>query len=235
MSPATKARRRKLPWYLRPFKWLIWFIAISAAWVLLYAVVPPPVTFTMLADSGGITKDWTGLSHIDRNMVRAVIAAEDGKFCSHNGFDREAIEQAIERNAKGKKLRGGSTISQQTAKNVFLWQGSGWARYVRKVPEVWFTFLIETIWGKRRIMEVYLNVAETGIGTYGVEAGAQRYFKHGAGKLTPAEAARIAAILPLPKKREAISPSGFTRRYGNTIRARIGVVRRDGLDACVYR
>jgi len=235
MSPATKARRRKLPWYLRPFKWLLWFIAISAVWVLLYAVVPPPVTFTMLADSNGITKDWTGLSHIDRNMVRAVIAAEDGKYCSHNGFDTAAIEKAMVRNAKGKKLRGGSTISQQTAKNVFLWQGSGWTRYVRKVPEVWFTFLIETIWGKRRIMEVYLNVAETGIGTYGVEAGAQRYFKHGAGKLTPAEAARIAAILPLPKKREAISPSGFTRRYGNTIRARIGVVRRDGLDACVYR
>ena len=227
-------KRRKLPWYLRPFKWLLWFIAISVLWVLVYVVVPPPVTFTMLADSKGITKDWTGLSGIDRNMVRAVIAAEDGKFCSHDGFDREAIEEAIERNAKGKKLRGGSTVSQQTAKNVFLWQGSGWTRYVRKVPEVWFTFLIETIWGKRRIMEVYLNVAETGIGTYGVEAGAQRYFKHGAARLTPREAARIAAILPLPKKREAISPSGFTRRYGRTITARIGVVRRDGLDACVY-
>ena len=236
MSRAATKRieRRKLAWYLRPFKWLLWFIAISVLWVLVYVVVPPPVTFTMLADSKGITKDWTGLSGIDRNMVRAVIAAEDGKFCSHDGFDREAIEEAIERNAKGKKLRGGSTVSQQTAKNVFLWQGSGWTRYVRKVPEVWFTFLIETIWGKRRIMEVYLNVAETGIGTYGVEAGAQRYFKHGAARLTPREAARIAAILPLPKKREAISPSGFTRRYGRTITARIGVVRRDGLDACIY-
>lgn len=213
----------------------IGFVLISVLWVLLYAVVPPPATFTMLADSSGMTKDWTSLSDIDRNMVRAVIAAEDGKFCSHDGFDRDAIEQAIERNAKGKRMRGGSTISQQTAKNVFLWQGTGWTRYVRKVPEVWFTFLIEKIWSKRRIMEVYLNVAETGIGTYGVEAGAQRYFNHGAGKLTPAEAARIAAILPLPKKREAVTPSGFTRRYGNTIRARIGVVRRDGLDACVYK
>ena len=235
MSPASKARRRKMPWYLRPFKWLLWFAALSVLWVLIYAVVPPPVTFTMLADSKGITKDWTSLSRIDRNMVRAVIAAEDGKFCSHNGFDREAIEQAMELNAQGKRLRGGSTISQQTAKNVFLWQGSGWTRYVRKVPEIWFTFLIEKIWGKRRIMEVNLNVAETGIGTYGVEAGAQRYFRHGAGKLTPAEAARIAAILPLPKRREAVSPSGFTRRYGNTIRARIGIVGRDGLDRCVYR
>lgn len=236
MSSATpKAKGRKLPWYLRPFKWLLWFIAISVVWVLIYAVVPPPVTITMLTDGNGITKDWTGLSHIDRNMVRAAIAAEDGKFCSHDGFDREAIEQAIERNAKGKRKRGGSTISQQTAKNVFLWQGSGWTRYVRKVPEVWFTFLIEKIWGKRRIMEVYLNVAETGLGTYGVEAGAQRYFKHGASKLTPQEAARIAAILPLPKKREAVSPSGFTRRYGNSIRARIGVVGRDGLDGCIYK
>ncbi|PKP87436.1 MAG: monofunctional biosynthetic peptidoglycan transglycosylase [Alphaproteobacteria bacterium HGW-Alphaproteobacteria-17] len=235
MPSKSRAKRRKLPWYLRPFKWLLWFAIFSVVWVLVYAVVPPPVTFTMLADRNGITKDWTGLANIDRNMVRAVIAAEDGKFCTHNGFDREAIEQAIERNAQGRRMRGGSTISQQTAKNVFLWQGSGWTRYVRKVPEVWFTFLIETIWGKRRIMEVYLNVAETGIGTYGVEAGAQRYFKHGANKLTPAEAARIAAILPLPKKREAVSPSGFTRRYGNMITARIGQVRRDGLDGCVFR
>ena len=232
---ATKSRAtRKLPWYLRPFKWLLWFVILTVAWVLIYAVVPPPVTITMLTDGNGITKDWTSLANIDRNMVRAAIAAEDGKFCSHDGFDREAIEQAIERNAKGKRMRGGSTISQQTAKNVFLWQGSGWTRYVRKVPEVWFTFLIEKIWGKRRIMEIYLNVAETGLGTYGVEAGAQRYFKHGASKLTPQEAARIAAILPLPKKREAISPSGFTRRYGNSIRARIGIVRRDALDACIY-
>ena len=235
MPTAKSTKRRKSRWLFRPLKWLLWLIAFSVLWVLVYAVVPPPVTFTMLADRHGITKDWTSLSDIDRNMVRAVIAAEDGKFCSHRGFDTEAIEEAIERNARGKRLRGGSTISQQTAKNVFLWQGSGWTRYVRKVPEVWFTFLIETIWGKRRIMEVYLNVAETGIGTYGVEAGAQRYFKHGAAKLTPREAARIAAILPLPRKREAVSPSGFTRRYGNSIAARIGQVRRDGLDACVYR
>ncbi|WP_282946962.1 MULTISPECIES: monofunctional biosynthetic peptidoglycan transglycosylase [unclassified Sphingopyxis] len=234
MATKSRAKTRKLPWYLRPIKWLLWFIAISVVWVLIYAVVPPPVTITMLTDGNGITKDWTSLSNIDRNMVRAAIAAEDGKFCSHDGFDRAAIEQAIERNAKGKRIRGGSTISQQTAKNVFLWQGSGWTRYIRKVPEVWFTFLIEKIWGKRRIMEVYLNVAETGLGTYGVEAGAQRYFKHGASKLTPPEAARIAAILPLPKKREAVSPSGFTRRYGNSIRARIGIVRRDGLDGCIY-
>ena len=232
-APAPSATKRRR-WWLAPFRWAFWFIILSIAWVLLYAVVPPPVTFTMLADPNGITKDWTSLNNIDRNMVRAVIAAEDGKFCSHDGFDREAIEQAIERNKQGRRLRGGSTISQQTAKNAFLWQGSGWTRYLRKPPEIWFTFLIENIWGKRRIMEVYLNVAETGIGTYGVEAGAQRYFNKSAANLSPAEAARIAAILPQPKKREAISPSGFTRRYGNTIAARIGQVRRDGLDGCVY-
>jgi monofunctional biosynthetic peptidoglycan transglycosylase len=140
----------------------------------------------------------------------------------------------LARNQKGGRIRGGSTISQQTAKNVFLWQGSGWTRYLRKVPEVYFTFLIEKIWGKRRIMEVYLNVAETGIGTYGAEAGAQRYYKKSAKNLTRIEAARLAAILPLPKKRAVNGVGGFTRRYGNSISARIRVVKRDGLDACIY-
>ncbi|MFC4254522.1 monofunctional biosynthetic peptidoglycan transglycosylase [Altererythrobacter xixiisoli] len=217
---------------LRYLIWLIvWFVGISLLLVILYRFVPVPVTATMLMDKNGITKDWEPLSRIDRNLVSAVIAAEDGKFCSHSGFDTEAIEKAIERNAQGGRIRGGSTISQQTAKNVFLWQGGG---YFRKGLEAWFTLLIENIWGKRRIMEVYLNVAETGIGTYGAEAGAQRYYKHSAARLTPMEAARMAAALPLPKERSVVSPGGFTRRYGNTIRARIGVVRRDALDACVY-
>ncbi|AKM06421.1 monofunctional biosynthetic peptidoglycan transglycosylase [Pelagerythrobacter marensis] len=212
-------------------KIVLWFVGLSLVLVVMFRFVPPPVTATMLMDPNGITKDWEPLANIDRNLVTAVIAAEDGKFCSHDGFDREAIEQAIERNAKGGRIRGGSTISQQTAKNVFLWQGGG---YVRKGFEAWFTFLIEQIWGKRRIMEVYLNVAETGIGTYGAEAGAQRYFNHSAARLTRTQAARIAAALPLPKKRSVVNPTGFTRRYGNTIAARMGVVRRDGLDACVY-
>ena len=208
------------------------FVALSLLLVVIFAFVPVPVTATMMMDKNGITKDWEQLSNIDRNLVDAAIAGEDGKFCSHNGFDQEAIENAIQRNMKGGRIRGGSTISQQTAKNVFLWQGGG---YFRKGLEAWFTFLIEHVWGKRRIMEVYLNVAETGIGTYGAEAGAQRYFRHSADRLSRTEAARIAAVLPLPKEREVLSPSGFTRRYGNTIAARIGVVRRDGLDACVYR
>ena len=209
---------------------MIAFATLSILWVLLYAVVPPPFTITMAMDENAITKDWEPLSNISPNLVRAAIGAEDGKFCSHDGFDTQAIEQAIRRNAQGGRIRGGSTISQQTAKNVFLWQGGG---FVRKGLEAWFTVLIEAIWGKPRIMEVYLNVAETGIGTYGAQAGAIRYFNHGAGQLTRAEAARIAAALPLPKKRAAVAPTGFTRRYGNTIAARIGAVQRDGLDSCL--
>ncbi|MGV3556132.1 MAG: monofunctional biosynthetic peptidoglycan transglycosylase [Croceibacterium sp.] len=217
---------------LRFLVWaLIWFVGLSFALVLIFRFVPVPVTATMLLDENGMTKDWTPLSRIDRNMASAVIAGEDGKFCTHDGFDREAIEEAIRRNQQGGRIRGGSTISQQTAKNVFLWQGGG---YFRKGLEAWFTLLIEKGWGKRRIMEVYLNVAETGIGTYGVEAGAQRYFKHSAARLTRDEASRMAAALPLPKERPVVSPSGFTRRYGNTIEARISVVRRDGLDSCIY-
>ncbi|MAC31735.1 MAG: monofunctional biosynthetic peptidoglycan transglycosylase [Erythrobacter sp.] len=220
-------------WVIRfLFKALIGFLGLSLALVLVFKFIPVPVTATMLMDSNGITKDWTALSNIDRTMVRAVIAAEDGKFCSHEGFDREAIEDALENNRQGGRIRGGSTISQQTAKNVFLWQGGG---YVRKGFEAWFTVLIEQIWGKRRIMEVYLNVAETGLGTYGVEAGAQRYFGKSAASLTPLEAARMAAALPQPKQRAVRNPSGWLARHGNTISARIGSVARDGLDSCVYR
>jgi len=218
-------------WIARLF---IWFVVGSTALAVIYKFVPPPVTMTMLVDPNGFTKDWQPLSRIDRNMVAAVIAGEDSRFCEHDGFDREAIETALRRNAGGGKLRGGSTISQQTAKNVFLWQGSGWTRYLRKGFEAWFTFLIEHVWGKRRIMEVYLNVAETGIGTYGVEAGARRYYRHSAARLTRVEAARIAAALPSPKKRAVANATGFTRRHGDTIARRSGVVRNGGLDACVY-
>ncbi len=213
------------------FKLIFGFVGLSLALVLLFKFVPVPITATMVMDGNGITKDWEPLSNIDRNLVRAAIAAEDGKFCSHDGFDAEAIAKAVEQNARGGRIRGGSTISQQTAKNVFLWQGGG---YVRKGFEAWFTFLIEQIWGKRRIMEVYLNVAETGVGTYGAEAGARRYYGKSAASLTPTQAARMAAALPLPKERSVKNPRGWLARHGNTIAARIGVVGRDGLDACVY-
>ena len=232
-------RKRPSSWPRRITGWIvrlvIAFFLISILWVLAYRFVNPPVTFTMIGDmlSGrGAARDWMSIAQIDRDMVRASIAAEDSKFCSHNGFDFEALEDAMKRNASGGRIRGGSTISQQTAKNAFLWQGGG---YARKGVEAWFTFLIEHLWGKRRIMEVYLNLAETGVGTYGVNAAAERYFGHDASAMSPTEAARIAAVLPLPKKRGAVAPKGFTRRYGNIIAARISIVGRDGLDGCIYR
>lgn len=234
---ARRVRQRSWPARLLPLlvKLVLGFILLSLLWVLAYRFVNPPITATMLSDilaGRGATREWMSLEEIDRDMVRAAIAAEDSKFCAHSGFDWDAISDAARRNASGGRIRGGSTISQQTAKNAFLWQGGG---YVRKGLEAWFTLLIEQLWGKRRIMEIYLNVAETGIGTYGVSAGAERYFGHDASALTREQAARLAAVLPLPKGREAIAPRGFTRRYGNSIAARVGVVARDGLDACVYR
>jgi monofunctional biosynthetic peptidoglycan transglycosylase len=221
---------RVIGWIVRL---VIGFLLLSVAMVVIYRFVPPPITLTMIGDvlgGHGIDKSWRPLSQIDRNMARAAIAGEDSRFCQHHGFDYTAIETAFARNARGGRIRGGSTISQQTAKNVFLIQGGG---YARKALEAYFTVLIETLWGKRRIMEVYLNVAETGIGTYGVDAASRRYFGHDASRMSPDEAGRIAAVLPLPKKRAAIDPHGFTRRHGNTIARRVGVVRNDGLDACL--
>ena len=234
-------RRRTSPrsWPRRILGWIVKLVVAfflgSILWVLAYRFINPPITATMLGDmiaGRGATREWMPIGQIDRDMVRASIAAEDSKFCQHSGFDFEAIEDAMKRNASGGRIRGGSTISQQTAKTTFLWNGGG---YARKGVEAWFTFLIEHLWGKRRIMEVYLNNAETGIGTYGVNAGSQRYFGHDSSAMSATEAARIAAVLPLPKKRGAVAPKGFTRRYGNTIAARIGVVGRDGLDACIYK
>lgn len=226
----AKKRSATLSLFLLFSKIIIYFLLFSLLWVLVYKIIAVPITATMIMDQNGSTREWVNLSEIDRDIPRAVIAGEDGKFCSHDGFDREAIKRAIENNRQGKRLRGGSTISQQTAKNVFLWQGGG---YFRKGLEAYFTFLIENIWGKRRIMEVYLNVAETGIGTYGIEAGTQRYFNKSADNVSVNEAARMAAALPLPKERAVISPKGFTRRLGNSIAARINIVRRDGLDSCL--
>ena len=209
----TYRRKRQRSWPARIFGGLVRivlaFILISVLWVLAYRFVPPPITATMVGDlvaGNGIEKNWMSIDSIDRDMVRAAIAAEDSKFCSHNGFDLDAIEQAMQRNASGGRIRGGSTISQQTAKNAFLWQGGG---YARKGVEAWFTVLIEAMWPKRRIMEVYLNLAETGIGTYGVNAGSERYYGHDASAMSRTEAARIAAILPLPKKRGAIAPKAL--------------------------
>ncbi len=205
-------------------------LVFSIAQVVVYKFVPVPFTYTMLFDGNGASRSWVPIGKIGRPMVDAAIAGEDSKFCSHIGFDQDAIRNAWHRNEQGGRIRGGSTISQQTAKNAFLWQGGG---YLRKAVEAWYTLLIEAIWGKRRIMEVYLNLAETGIGTYGVEAGAQRYFGKPAIALTTVEAARIAAAFPQPKVRAVIGATGRIRRHGNVIAARESVVRGD-YDTCVY-
>lgn len=159
-----------------------------------------------------------------------MIAAEDAKFCEHRGFDFEALQKAYENNESGRKIRGGSTISQQTAKNVFLWPGRS---YVRKGLEAWFTVLIETFWGKKRIMEVYMNSIEYGSGIYGAEAAAQRYFGVSAAKLTQAQSARLAAILPSPLKWKVIKPGKYVAKRTKKIGKATGAVRRDGLADCV--
>lgn len=209
------------------------FIIISLMWVALYRFVPVPLTWPMARDAIAgkhIERKWVPLSRISPAVPRAAIGAEDARFCEHRGFDFEAMEAAAAKNAAGKKLRGGSTISQQTAKNAFLWPGRS---YVRKALEAYFTVLIEAIWGKKRIMEVYLNIAEMGPGIYGVEAAAQHYFGVSAAKLSNAQAARIAAILPQPVKRNAAAPGKFVKRYARKIEKRARVVRNEGIDGCL--
>ncbi len=202
--------------------------------VLIYRVVPPPLTILMverLVQGRGLDHRWRPLSRIAPAMTEAVVASEDSQFCSHHGFDVKAIDAAIRHNEKRPgRIRGGSTISQQTAKNVFLWPERSW---VRKGAEAWFTVLIETIWGKRRIMEVYLNTVEMGPGIYGVEAAAQHYFHKPARALGAAEAGRLAAILPSPLKWQAAHPGPYVRRRTGSIEARTGTVERGGLADCV--
>lgn len=201
--------------------------------VLTHKVVPPLTTLLMVRQAvqgQGLHYRWRPLSEISPRLVEAVIAAEDARFCSHRGFDMEAIEKALRANADGGRIRGGSTISQQTAKNVFLWPGRDW---LRKGLEAGYTTLIEALWGKRRIAEVYLNVAEWAPGVYGAEAAAQRWFGKGADDLTVSEAARLAAILPSPRRYEAASPGPYVRRRARRIRAAMATVRSEGLADCV--
>lgn len=219
-----------LRFLLRTFAFL--FLG-SILWVLLYRWVDPPVTFLMVRDGlrgKEISREWVPLSDINRNLQRAVIGAEDSRFCEHWGLDLEALRKAYQNNQHGKRLRGGSTISQQTAKNAFLWPGR---TVVRKAVEAWFTLLIEALWSKPRIMEVYLNIIELGPGIYGAEAASRHYFGKPARSLTRTEAARLAAILPQPLKRDAGSPGRYTRRYADTIAKRARVVANDGLDRCL--
>lgn len=205
------------------WKAMLWFFGISLFLVVLFKFVPVPFTPLMVIRSIEqkmddkpmiLSHDWVPLEEISTNLQRAVIASEDQNFLTHNGFDFKALEKAFENNQKGKKIKGGSTISQQTAKNVFLWPGRS---YIRKGFEAYFTVLIELIWGKERIMEVYLNSIEMGDGVYGAQEASRVWYRKDAANLTKREAAGIAAILPNPRKFRATNSSSYINRRKNAI------------------
>ncbi len=197
------------------FKILLWFFGISLFFVVLFKFVPVPFTPLMVIraienKAAGkeiyFSHDWEPIENISVNLQKAVIASEDGTFLIHNGFDFKALQKAYKNNERGRRIKGGSTISQQTAKNVFLWQGRS---YFRKGLEAYFTVLIEFIWGKERIMEVYLNSIEMGDGVYGAQAATEHWYRKDAKSLTPIQAAGIAAILPNPRRFSATSSSSY--------------------------
>ena len=207
--------------------------AVTVGWVALYRVVPPPGTPLMLIraiDGAGIEKDWVGLESLSDALPRAVIASEDSLFCSHAGFDWASLRQAWQGNLAGRSLRGGSTITMQTAKNAYLWQDR---TYLRKGLEAWFTLWIELVWPKSRIMEVYLNIIEWGDGIYGAEAASRAYFGKPASALTRREAALMAAVLPNPLRWSPAKPTRYIAGRANVIQQRMAIVERDGLDDCI--
>jgi monofunctional glycosyltransferase len=204
-------------------------LLISVLWVLLYRFIAPPGGLYMLQEYrrlGDIQRQWVPMEQIAPVMARSVIAAEDANFCLHWGFDMTEIRRVI---ASG-STRGASTLSQQTAKNVFLWHGRNWGR---KALESGFTLLIETLWPKHRILEIYLNIAEFDDGVFGVEAAAQRYFRTSAANLTALQAARLAAVLPAPKQRDAANPTQFIRNRTGAIMDGAATIARDGRAACI--
>ena len=223
-SPGRRPlRARARTWARRLLAAVLIAVGISIAWVALYRVVDPPLTSPMIADhvaGVGAARHRMALEDLGPRIAWAAIAAEDARFCLHPGFDLEEIGKAIEAWRNGAPLRGASTISQQTAKNAFLWNGRSW---VRKGLEVWFTVLIEVLWPKARILEVYLNVAEWGPGVYGAEAAARHHFGVAARDLGVAQAAALASILPNPKAWRVDSPSLADRR--RTIARGMGDVR----------
>ena len=228
-KPRQGPVRRVLRWLFRAFG--IFFL-ISVVLTVVYVVVPPPITPLMvirLVEGEGISKDWTSYEDISPNLVRAVIASEDARFCSHHGFDWQAIEKAWSRNQTSKRIKGGSTISQQTAKNVFLWPDR---TYLRKGLEFYFTGLIELVWSKKRVIEVYLNVVEFGHGVYGAEAAAQAHFGKPAASLSKREAALLAAVLPNPLRWSASKPTAYIRSRASTIQARMNDVPDTTGDPC---
>lgn len=196
-------------------KTMLWFLGISIIWVILLKFINPPLTYLMLqrgferkaeGKTWKLKKEWKDFEDISMNLKKAVLAAEDARFLVHHGFDFEAIEKAYQKNKKGKKIRGGSTISQQTAKNVFLWPGRS---YIRKAFEAYFTLLIELFWSKERILEVYLNVIETGDGIYGMETATQTYYGKSCESLLKGEAALLAAVLPNPRRWTPLKPTAY--------------------------
>jgi monofunctional biosynthetic peptidoglycan transglycosylase len=197
------------------------FFVWSFFLVLLYRELPPPATPLMLlrlVEGAGMDKSWKPLSGISPHLVRAVMASEDSRFCSHDGFDWEAVQSAWQHDQHGRRLLGASTISMQTAKNLFLWPDRSWPR---KALEVYFTVLIELAWSKQRIMELYLNIVEWAPGVYGAESAARHHFNKPAEALTSAEAARLAAVLPNPRRWSASRPTGYILARSGIIRARM--------------
>jgi len=198
-------------------KVFLWFLMVSVLWVLVYRFVNPPITLLMIQRNierssddkpSKMEKKWVDFEDISDNMKRAAVSAEDQLFLKHIGFDLKAIEKAFETNKKGKKIKGGSTISQQTAKNVFLWPGRSW---LRKGFEAYFTLLIEIFWSKERILEVYLNVIEMGDGIYGAEAAAQAYYGKSCHSMSRSQAALIAACFPNPRRWTPKKPTTYIR------------------------
>jgi len=235
---AAKYRREKRNSRLRrvllaPLRWFAIALATALLWVGSYTVINPPGGYYLASEwirLGGVQRDWRDLEDISPDLARAVIAAEDANFCDHIGFDLKAIGQALEANAQGKRVRGGSTLSQQVAKNVFLWHGRSW---LRKGLEAGFTAMIEIIWTKRRILEVYLNVAEFDDGVFGVQAAARHHFGRDASALTLAQAARLAAVLPDPKGRNPAAGTDFMNRRARAITEGARTLEGERRAACV--
>lgn len=197
-----------------------------------HARLPVKGTWNMVLrpDGTDLRRQWVPLERISPHLINAVIAAEDSRFCQHIGIDFDALSDAIADNQSSGRQRGGSTITQQTAKNVFLWNGGG---YARKAVEAWFALYIDTVWTKRRIMELYLNIAEWGDGIFGAEAAAQARFGKPASALSAREAALLAAVLPSPNKWRVNPPGSYVQGRASLLQQRARVVRNDGLAACV--
>lgn len=226
--------RAVLGWVRRPIRSLVrgvfWFCVFSALITSAYRWINPPITITIIGqwiDQGTLERDWRSLDEISPHLPRAVIAAEDARFCNHYGFDFIEIRKAL---ADADRRRGASTITQQVAKNVFLWPDASW---FRKGLEAGFTVLIEAFWPKARTMEVYLNVAEFGPGVFGAEAAARHAFGKSAIDLTRAEASRLAAILPNPRERSASQPSNFVAKRARSIAGGAETVAANGGADCV--